>query len=199
MCIQLGGDNFHLDQCNSLPEEFNEQLFYQRECPAKFNSVQVSVKRKFSVQPTPHAKHCRRSNATEKGDILFPGYCMIYVIKKRITVRKQIQHPTKIVTYVAEKKIKSAAELKQYFRLLGLISGVDLIAKGFQKHHKCYADYTRDVCNTKTTTVDSNTESLYEKGDYVKVCKMVDEQIIGEKKCVFSCLMASQHGQDNTD
>ena len=25
--IQLGGDNLHLDQCNSLPEEFNEQFF----------------------------------------------------------------------------------------------------------------------------------------------------------------------------
>ena len=50
--IQLGGDNLHLDQCNSFPEEFNEQLFYHRECRARFNSVQVSVKRKFSVQPT---------------------------------------------------------------------------------------------------------------------------------------------------
>ena len=129
-------------------------MFYQRECRAKFNSVQVSVKRKLSVQPTPHAKHCRRSNTTEKGDILFPEYCMISN-KKCITVRKQIQQPTKVVTSIAEKKIKSAAELKQDFRLLGLISDVDLIAKEFQKHHK-YAGYTRDVCNTKTTTVDTN-------------------------------------------
>ena len=45
---------------------------------------------------------------------------------------------------------------------------------------------TRDVCNTKTTTVDTNTEILYKKGDYVKVCKMVDEQIISKKKCVFT-------------
>ena len=116
------------------------------------------------------------------GDILFPDYCICN--KKRITVRKQIQHPIKIVTSIAEKKIKSAAELKQDFRLLGLIRAVDLIAKAFQKYHKCYADYPRDVCNTKTTTVDTNIESLYEKGDYVKVCKMVDEQIIGEKKCL---------------
>ena len=93
--------------------------------------------------------------------------------KKRITVRKQIQKPTKIATSIGEKKIKSAAELKQDVRLLGLIGGVDLIAKEF---HKCYADYTRVFCNTKTTTVHTNTESLYEKGDYVEVCKMVDEQ-----------------------
>ena len=71
------------------------------------------MKRKLSV-PTPHAKHCRRSDATEKGDILFPDYCMI-CNKKRITVRKPIQHPTKLVTSIAEKKINSAAELKQDF------------------------------------------------------------------------------------
>ena len=61
--------------------------------------------------------------------------------KKRIKLRKQIQNPTKIVTSIAEKKFNSAAELKQDFRLLGLIGGVDLIAKEFQKHQKCYADY----------------------------------------------------------
>ena len=108
--------------------------------------------------------------------------------KKRITVRKQIQHPTKIDTSIAE------AELKQDFRLLRLICGADLIAKEFQKHHKCYADYTRDVCNTKPTTVDINTESLYEKGDYVKVCKMVDEQIIGEKKGVSLVALLQVYG-----
>ena len=52
----------------------------------------------------------------------------------------------------------------------------------------------RDVCNTKTTTVDTNTESLYEKGDYVKVCKMVDEQIIGEKKCVSLVALLQVYG-----
>ena len=97
-------------------------MFYQRECRAKFNSVQVSVKRKLSVlQPTPDAKHCRRSNATEKSDILFPNYCMLFN-KKRITVRKQIQNPTKIVPSMDEKKIKSAAELKQDVRLLVVLT-----------------------------------------------------------------------------
>ena len=104
--------------------------------------------------------------------------------KKRITVKKQIQDSTRIVTVTAENKIKSSAELKQDFRLLGLINGVDLIAKEFQKHHKYYTDYTRDVCDTNVTTVDTNNESLYERDDYVKVCKIVDELISDEKKCV---------------
>ena len=52
----------------------------------------------------------------------------------------------------------------------------------------------RDVCNTKTTTVDTNTENLYEKGDYVKVYKMIDEQIIGEKKCVSLVALPQVYG-----
>ena len=68
--IRLGGDNLHLEQCNSVPGEFNEHLFYHRECQAKFNSVKISVNRKLTAQPATDAKRYRRSDVTERSNIV---------------------------------------------------------------------------------------------------------------------------------
>ena len=91
--IRLGGENLHFEQCNNLPPEFSEHLFYHRECRIKFNSVKVSLKRKLGEIPTTSAKRSRRSESTPT--ILFPDYCMI-CSKKRITVDGTLKAPSEV-------------------------------------------------------------------------------------------------------
>ena len=75
----------------------------------------------------------------------FPDICMICK-KKTLKVNHKAQPLTKTLTKTAKKTIKEAATLNndtEYTEMLLQITGMDLIAREFQKHEKCYPEYTR--------------------------------------------------------
>ena len=63
--------------------------------------------------------------------------------KKKKKGRRRDYYTIRILTRNAEKTFKKAAQLKNDERMLLEIHEVDLIAKEFKKHDKCYRNYTR--------------------------------------------------------
>ena len=67
-----------------------------------------------------------------------------------------------ITTTDAVKRISKAAEMKKDEELLLNITGVDLIAKEFMMHMKCYKDYIRVL----SQSTDDEKECPREVGDF---------------------------------
>ena len=86
----------------------------------------------------------------------FPDICMICK-KKTLKVNQKAQPLTKVLTKTAEKTIKEAATLNNDTEILLQIMGMDLIAREFQKHEKCYREYTR---HKKTEQLEEKLDSL---------------------------------------
>ena len=61
------------------------------------------------------------------------------------------------------------------------VNSVDLIAKEFKKHDKCYRDYTRVIYSE----FKDQQQSVYDSGNYEAVCKIIADQVIGEIKMCF--------------
>ena len=62
--------------------------------------------------------------------------------------------------------------------LLLEITTVDLLAKEFQHHDKCYHDYTQVLYTTKTKT------PVNEKDNFEDVCCLTENDVITSQKCV---------------
>ena len=62
--------------------------------------------------------------------------------KRQIKVGHKCQLPKKLLTLDAANNIKKAAEIIEDEELLLEITEVDLVAKYFKRHDKCYRDYT---------------------------------------------------------
>ena len=80
---KLGGENAHIQQCNSIPDIFIDELVYYREQYQKFTYTKILLKRKSQenlatprlskrVRLTPESK----ANVTKKQ--LFPSCCCFY-------------------------------------------------------------------------------------------------------------------------
>ena len=65
--------------------------------------------------------------------------------KKDIKIKGIRQSLSKIVTETAERTIKQAAVARNDLEMIAAVTETDLIAKEFQKHQKCYLEYTRVV------------------------------------------------------
>ena len=196
---QLGGDNFHLQQCQNIPVNFETDLFYHRECYQKFTYAKTLLKRKTesdAIQRKSARLENSESQSIDSSSVtvetrkteenrrdLFPENCMI-CHQHRIKVNGQNQYPTKILTNVSQVTLKKAAESANDFEMLGVINNVCLIAKEFKKHEKCYRDYTRSIYDGKDVLSEEIKSSIYNQGDYNKVCRIIDTQIIAERKCL---------------
>ena len=176
----LGGSNRHYEQSCRIPDIFDKDvpLFYHRECHSKFTNIQTLVKRKFTQDNT---NEISKKRAPRKESFFFPNHCMICK-KTRTSVNKKEIKLSKIITTTAEETLVKAATLKNDYEMLGSISGVDLIAKEFQKHETCYRNYTRNVNDGEDDS--ENTERVYQQGNFNEVCKTIDDLIIGQKKCM---------------
>ena len=91
--------------------------------------------------------------------------------KKIVKFRGKDCHITPIVTVDAKKRLKNAAAAKNYERMA--VNGVDLIAKEFKKHDKCYRDYTRVLYDDASKTK----ELVYDIGNYEAVTQIIEEQV----------------------
>ena len=70
--------------------------------------------------------------------------------------------------------------MKNDEQMLLIINDVDLIAKEYKKHDKCYRDYTRIFYQKPKEQQDT----VYNFGNYEAVVQIVEEQVIRQFKCV---------------
>ena len=176
----LVGTNRHYEQSCRIPDIFDKDvsLLYHRECRSKFTNIQTLVKRKFTQDNT---NEISKKRAPRKESFFFPNHCM-FCKKARITVNKKEIKLSKIITKTAEETLVNAATLKNDYEMLGSISGVDLIAKEFQKHETCYRKYTQNLNDGEDES--EKTEHAYQQGNFNEVCKIIDDLIIEQKKCM---------------
>ena len=99
-----------------------------------------------------------------------------------------LQYPKQICTKDAEKNLKEAAELRKDNKLLLTIKGVDLLAKEFKNHEKCYRDYTRIIYQNE------NKCTVYEKGDFKAVCDIIDREVISLSKAISMDVIIDVYG-----
>ena len=185
----LGGENHHIDQCSKIPENLGEiEYLYHRKCFQKFVYAKTLLKRKASkdndqgssnkVQRTTRKKLQSAETTSSRG--LFANVCMICK-KKDLKVKGVRQPLSKIITDTAERTIKEAAIAQNDLQMIVAVRETDLIAKEFQKHDKCYLDYTRVVRKRAESAENVSDDQL---GDYDAVLSLVEHDIIGGQQCL---------------
>ena len=108
----LGGSNHHYEQCAGVPDTLDKPYFLHAKCFKKFAYAKTLSKRKGnddnSVSKVPRLTRSigRDDNSCSTTSSMFPDSCMICK-KKKIKVNGKEQHPKKIVTFEAEKTLKS--------------------------------------------------------------------------------------------
>ena len=97
--------------------------------------------------------------------------------------------PYGITPWIAEKKIKTAAETKNK-KLYNEIKSLDLIAKEFKVHKHCYQQFTsgfasgsRSLTMNESGPYDSTTQ-VYDKGEFEVVKEFVENEVIEHGKAV---------------
>ena len=89
---------------------------------------------------------------------------------------------SRIVKDTAERTLKEAAIAHNDLEMMTAVTETDLKAKEFQKHEKCYLDYTRIVRKTTNSTEIGNDDQ--QSGDYNAVLSFVDSDIINGQQCL---------------
>lgn len=185
---ELGGDNLHREQCDGIPEQLDRKYHYHPECFKKFIYAKTLAKRKDESQSTTRQLKRRRSSS-DNG--LFGEECMLCK-KVQIKVGHKYQKPKLILTTEASSNILKAANMKDDEALLLEIKDVDLIAKEFKRHEKCYRDYTRILYVTKPKT------PVNEKGNFEEVCRVIEDDVIASHKSVSMNVLIDIYGIGKT-
>ena len=81
-----------------------------------------------------------------------------------------------------------AAKLRKDQALLLEIHEVDLIAKEFKNHEKCYRDYTRIICPNESQS------TINDKGDFKAVCSVIDHEVLSLSKEVSMNVLIDVYG-----
>ena len=103
----LDSENAHDEQCLNIPNEYQNGLKYHRQCYQKFTYAKTLFKRNTvdGGEPSSASQSSGRSGKNIKLDKhLFPEYCY-FCKKNRITVKKQDEYPTNIVTYEVQETL----------------------------------------------------------------------------------------------
>jgi len=187
---KLGGENLHPKQCAGVPVNLDNKTYhYHSECFKKFTYAKTLAKRKDNTlnQHEKRPKRCKSEVvANERG--IFGDICMLCK-KRQIKIGQKYHYPKPIITLAAASNLKQAAEKCNDAALLLQISEVDLVAKEFKNHEKCYRDYTRILYdNTQNVTRINN------KGDFAAVCRVIDDEVLRSGKCVSMSLLINVYG-----
>ena len=201
----LGGDNHHPQQCSNIPhcEDLEVvDVYYHRKCYQKFTYAKALLKRKQSADEGKdlNVKVQRTARTSTQGENhsrrIFPDVCMICK-KKSLKVSNKRQALTKIVTKTAENSLKAAAKVRGDEEMVILVSDTDLIAKEFQKHEKCYRDYTRVAreCVAEARKEDDGAQG----GNFDAVLDMIDQDILQGQQCIsMETIMEQYKGESGT-
>ncbi|KAK3107392.1 hypothetical protein FSP39_013623 [Pinctada imbricata] len=94
-----------------------------------------------------------------KESVLFPSDVCLFCNKSTFKLKGVKQTLVTCATKAAEESIKSSAESKQDFTLLGRIKGHDLIAREAKYHNYCRKEHTRVIYNMHRASIKEKTES----------------------------------------
>jgi len=158
------GDGHRLDSiCSDIPQIFDANLHgAHRWCYKNFTNVSRLRSRSTTVTPahqtTPPLRSSARSSCTSRpcADIFPQDKCLFCGCKGRYNKGSKEYHLVKCVTETAEASIKEAARVKNDFKLLGTIDGVDLIAKEARYHELCRRDYVRETVRRRHSDDESS-------------------------------------------
>ena len=103
------------------------------------------------------------------------------MISKKCTIKVsgKKQLPKNIITFDSAEQIKKAAEKRNDEQMLMEIPDLDLIAKEFRKHEKCYRDYTRLLCKIYYAE-----EPVNDRSKSKSVRRIIEEEVIKFDKCI---------------
>ena len=128
---------------------------------------------------------------------LFPDHCMICK-KKSLKVNNKRQPLTCIVTKTAESTLKAAAQARNDQEMTAAVAETDLIAREFQKHEKCYREYTR-VVRDQSEAAEVNTDDSESYGNLDAVLCMIDNDVLHGQQCLsMETLMNEYRGDPGT-
>ena len=113
----LGGDNHHIEQCDLIPETFNQELKISSTMLTKIYICQ-NFSQKETIKRT-------KAEATTSNRVVA---CRMFCENVCITVNKKEQYPKRIESKLAENSVHTSANLRSDFTMLGMIDGIDLIA-----------------------------------------------------------------------
>ena len=141
---ELGGENEHKHQCDSIPAVINPSRhgIHLEPCYKKFTLIISSNKRKHLSDDHGSEKRYRSKRISQAGQIIFPDHCY-FCKQKRKTVKGKVQVSHELTLKSTELTIKAAAEERQDDEVLRDIRDADLLGKEFQVHDKCRLEYTR--------------------------------------------------------
>lgn len=204
----LGGENHHIEQCRGIPSNADEvsttELYFHRECYQKFTYARTLLKRKKTKDEEEESSHktlrtalrasTASTNLRPRG--LFPDHCMICK-KKSLKVNNKRQPLTSIVTKTAENTLKAAAQARNDQDMIATAAGTDLIAREFQKHEKCYREYTRVVRDHNEAAEVNNADES--NGNLDAVLFMIDNDVLHGQQCLsMETLMNEYRGDPGT-
>ena len=95
------------------------------------------------------------------------------------------------MTLDAANNIKKAAKMTEDEEFCLEITEVDLVAKEFTRHDRCYCDYIRVLYATKTKT------TVNKKGNFENVCHLIEDYVIASQKCVSMNVLIDVYGIGN--
>ena len=88
--------------------------------------------------------------------------------------------------------------LKNDLAMLASVTDIDLTAKKFSKHGKCYLEYTRI-----TRGESANTSTISEKSDiqcnFDAVCEVIEKRVLEEQQCLSMESIGSVYGINEGD
>jgi hypothetical protein len=148
--------------CALVPNEADSSVHgIHKWCFKKFTNVTKLRNKIPSTDPAPvvlePVRTSSRASSGNSNSSLFPQDQCLFCGKERKRVRNASEYLAKCVTECAESSIRTAAEVKQDFTMLGKIQGVDLRAKEARYHNSCRREYIRlDNNSMVSVEVDSS-------------------------------------------
>ena len=210
----LGGKNLHSDQCNKIPFELDTKYHaVHRDCYAKFTKA-ISILKRSGTQAQgiiPKQSKRKRCDEPESCKILkkddrdsrgiFPKKCMAPTCLKTgpIKVGGVKQDLAPLLTVTACETLLRAAHSRRDEEMLTSIRDVDLIAKEFCMHRKCYRDYTRVTSATRRAENCTEATSESVRTDETKLFCFVERYVLSAKQSVSMKLLTDIYGLDGND
>ena len=167
-----------------------KQYYYHPECSKKYVYAKTLAKRKENKDTCEPSRSKRQKGSNETR--LFDDNWMICK-QHQIKGGHKFQSPKKLLTLDAANNIKKAAEMIEDEEILLDIAEVNLVAKEFKHHDKCYRDYTRVIYANKIKI------RVNEKGNFEDVCRLIEDDIIESQKWVSMNVLIDVQKQERTN
>ena len=104
--------------------------------------------------------------------------------KKNLRLKHSRQLQSKIVTKTSEKTLKEAAFPQNDEEMIIVVSEAYLTANQFQKHKKCYLNYTRIVTKSSSAAESTSDETCFGNRDYGSVLSLIDNDVFASYQCL---------------